>query len=366
MAWTPSWWPPEEPWPPVAGAHRAVWKRMRARFLRRVGAVLAHAAIMGLGLAIVVVWIAGHVGGWAGFPHPWARRVGVLIVVVFIFGLVAAMRAFRHLTAPIGDLMEGTARVAEGDYGVRVPERGPGETRSLARAFNRMAEHLQRQDAQRRSLLADVSHELRTPLTVIQGNVEGLLDGVYDRDDAHLRAILEETHVLARLIEDLRTLAVTDDAGLRLVRVPADLGELVRETLASFTSRADAGRVRLSVDLPVNFPLVVMDVERIRQVLTNLIDNALRFTPPGGTIEIGAAQTDREIAVTVTDTGSGISAEDLPHVFDRFYKSRDSGGAGLGLAVAKGLVEAHGGMIAATSAPGAGTRIRFTLPLSQD
>jgi len=327
--------------------------------------VAALFALMALGLAIVVLWTAARVVG-SGPPHRWDRLVGGPVGLAFLVGLVVTVRALRRLAAPIGDLMEGTARVADGDYDVRIAERGPGEARSLVRAFNRMAERLQRQDEQRRDLLADVSHELRTPLTVIQGDLEGLLDGVYPRDDAHLHALLEETRVLARRIEDLRTLAVADDAGLRLVRTPSDMRELARETLASFTARADAGRVNLVLDLPTPLPPVLMDVERIRQVLINLVDNALRFTPPGGTIRIGARVTDSDLVITVADTGTGISPEDLPRVFARFYKSRDSGGAGLGLAVAKGIVEGHGGTISAESGLGEGTRIHFTLPLSQD
>jgi signal transduction histidine kinase len=358
----PPWWPSGEPWPPPAS--HAVWRRMRARFARRVAVALALVAILAVGFALVVLWIAGHIGG-AG-PHPWPRLVVGPILFVLILALAGTMRAFRRLTRPIGDLMEGTAHVADGDYSVRIAEQGPRDARSLARAFNRMAERLQRQDAQRRDLLADVSHELRTPLSVIQGNLEGLLDGVYERDDVHLQALLEETRILGRLIEDLRTLAVTEDAGLRLVRVPSDIAELIRETVESFRGRADAGRLRMALDVTPALPSVLIDVERIRQVLTNLIDNALRFTPVGSTIHISAVGSNREVAVCVADSGPGISIEDLPHVFERFYKSRDSSGAGLGLAVAKGLVEGHGGTIAAESAAGEGTRMRFTLPVSPE
>jgi signal transduction histidine kinase len=358
----PPWWPPGEPWPPPASP--AVWRRLRARFARRVAFALALVAVLAVGFAVVVLWVAGHVVGVG--PHPWPRLMGGPILIVLILALAGTMRAFRRLAAPIGDLMEGTARVADGDYSVRITEQGQRDARSLARAFNRMAERLQRQDAQRRDLLADVSHELRTPLSVIQGNLEGLLDGVYERDDAHLQALLEETRILGRLIEDLRTLAVTEDAGLRLVRVPGDIPELIQETVESFRGRADAGRVRIDVDVPRSLPLVLIDVERIRQVLTNLIDNALRFTPAGGTIRVSALGSNREVAVYVADSGTGISVDDLPHVFDRFYKSRDSGGAGLGLAVAKGLVEGHGGTITAESAAGEGTRMHFTLPVSPE
>jgi signal transduction histidine kinase len=231
-----------------------------------------------------------------------------------------------------------------------------------------MTERLQRDEIQRRNLLADVTHELRTPLTVIQGNLEGLLDGVYPRDDAHLGPILEDTRVLARLIDDLRTLALAESGTLQLRREPTDLSVLVGETVASFRNQAEAAGVELQVNLAEELPLLEIDPVRIREVLANLIANALHYTPAGGGVQVtGQLNGDeRRVRVSVGDTGTGIAPEDLPHIFDRFYKAGNSRGTGLGLAIAKNLIIAHGGDISAQSdgVPGHGTTIHFTLPLS--
>ncbi len=224
---------------------------------------------------------------------------------------------------------------------------------------------------QRKRLLADVTHELRTPLTVIQGKLEGVLDGVYPRDETHLRPILEETQLMSRLIDDLRTLSLAEAGALRLQREPTDLAALLEDAATAFAGEAARKRVSVVTDVAGALPQLEIDAVRIREVLSNLIVNALRHTPAGGVIRIEARPDSDGVAVVVSDTGSGIAPEDLPHVFERFYKSADSGGSGLGLAIAKGLIEAHGGVITADSAVASdvqsgaksGTRIRFTLPL---
>jgi signal transduction histidine kinase len=230
-----------------------------------------------------------------------------------------------------------------------------------------MAEKLEGVNRRRRDLLADVTHELRTPLTVIQGNVEGMLDGVYPADEARLKSILEETGLLSRLVEDLRTLALAESGALQLRKEPTDLAALVRETASAFVSQADTAGVKLELALEET-PVLGLDPQRIGEVLTNLIANALRYTPRGGRIVIHLAATgpggERGALVSVTDSGPGIPPADLPNVFERFYKSRDSGGMGLGLSIAKTLVEAHGGTIRAESEPGRGTTISFSLPFA--
>ncbi len=208
-----------------------------------------------------------------------------------------------------------------------------------------------------------MTHELRTPLTVIQGNLEGLLDGLYPRDDAHLAALLDETRVLSRLVEDLRTLSLAEAGALKLQMEPTDLPTLLGEAAASFRAQAAAAGVALAVECAPDLPLLDIDPVRIREVVSNLVANALRYTPPGGRVRVACAAEGAGVAVTVSDTGRGIAPADLPHVFDRFYKSADSRGSGLGLAIAKNLVAAHGGEIAAHSAgvDGEGTTVRFTL-----
>jgi two-component system sensor histidine kinase BaeS len=357
----PSWWPEDEMWPPVDSERVRAWRDMRRHFLWRIGGLfIAFFAFIAV-LIGLLIWLAASVLGVLAAPV--RGQVGIVIPIVIIFaGLFLLGRALQRVATPIGDLMQAAERVEEGDYAVRVREHGPRELRALARAFNSMAARLQSSDAQRRNLLADVTHELRTPLTVIQGNLEGLLDGVYARDDEHLTPILEETRVLSRLIDDLRTLALADSGALKLQKEPTDLATLTGETVASFRAQADAAGIELSVEVGSNLPTLELDPARIRQVLENLIANALRYTPRGGSICVKCFTENKRIQVSVADTGAGIPADELPHIFERFHKSHDSRGTGLGLAIAKNLVTAHGGEISAHSEPGNGTTIQFSFP----
>ena len=359
----PRWWPEDEAWPPSGPPSHAA----RAHFMRRMGCVfgfffLSVLAFMLLGLWNLVQWFSQN-------QPPEVVRWLAPVSVVFFFAVlfIWVRRGLRRFSIPMGDLLEASDRVAQGDYAARAREDGPRELRSLVRAFNGMAARLQENDARRRGLLADVTHELRTPLTVIQGNLEGMLDGVYPADEAQLKSLLDETHLLSRLVDDLRTLALAESGALLLKKEPTDLALLIGETAAAFRSRAETGQVRLELNLPSAAPLIDLDPARLREVLSNLLLNALHYTPPGGLIQVRLAfdgETGGQTVIEVQDSGAGISPEDLPHVFERFYKARDSGGMGLGLAIAKGLVEAHGGTISAHSAPGEGTVVRVSLPVS--
>jgi signal transduction histidine kinase len=235
--------------------------------------------------------------------------------------------------------------------------------RSLARAFNAMSARLEEIEQQRQSTLADVSHELRTPLAVIQGNVEAVLDGVYPADAEHLEPILEATRVMERLIEDLRTLSLAEAHRLVLHREPTDLDALFSDVAAGYRTQAEGAGVQLIVSVAEAVPMMDVDPARLREVVANLLANALRHTPPGGSVDLAARVTGELVEVTVRDTGSGMTPDELGQIFDRFYRSPDSPGSGLGLAIARDLIEAHGGAINATSAPGQGTTLRFTLPL---
>jgi signal transduction histidine kinase len=214
-------------------------------------------------------------------------------------------------------------------------------------------------------MLADISHELRTPITVIQGNVEGMLDGVYPADEARLKSIIEETQILSRLVDDLRTLALAESGALRLKREPTDLTGLIRDAASGFETQAQEKDIRLELVLAEG-EAVNVDPQRIREVLTNLLSNALRYTPRGGEIRVSLTEagpgSERNVSISITDSGPGIEPEMLAHVFDRFYKSSDSGGMGLGLSIAKYLVEAHNGKIRAESEVGKGTKITFSFP----
>ncbi len=344
---------------------------MRGRFLRRVGCGLAVLVLFISGLFTALAWLLNSIINPTQAPgsfHPVLWLAAPLFLLLILIGIFTAVRIIRRAALPFGNLLDAAGRIADGDYAARVPEHGPREVRSLAGAFNSMAERLEVNDQERRRLLADVTHELRTPITVIQGNLEGMLDGIYPADPDHLQSLLDETHMLSYIIDDLRTLSLTEAGALQLQLETGDMADLVEDTVEAFRPLAQRRSVTLRADLPPDLPEVEVDPARIREVLANLLSNALRYTPPGGEVqlrvEVGAGQpTARRVRVSVQDSGSGIAPADLPHIFDRFYKSADSRGSGLGLAIAKSLVTAHGGEIEAESQPGKGTTITFTIPV---
>lgn len=370
----PTWWPADQPWPPPKSARHEMMRRLPWRGAAVLAVLLfmgmlACAMLAALALAVLLL-VPTHIAvpdvptpPSPPIPQGYWRTVAVFAAVFAVCLLLIGARVVRRVSVPISELLDASGRIAEGDYRARISERGPREMRAVARAFNGMAARLEEHDAQRRHMLADVTHELRTPLTVIQGNLEGLLDGIYPRDDEHLAPILDETHVLARLIDDLRTLSLVETGALQLQKEPVELAALAGETVASFRPQADAAGVTLTVEAAGTPAPIDVDPARIREVLTNLLVNALRYTPRGGQIRVEVrAEPGMPATVAVADTGRGISPGELPHIFDRFYKSSDSRGTGLGLTIAKNLVTAHGGEIVAESVPGQGTTIRLTLP----
>ncbi|HEV8672085.1 MAG TPA: ATP-binding protein [Candidatus Limnocylindria bacterium] len=354
----PPWWPQGEAWPPTGPPER--WRHMRGGFVRRaaVAAFVAFLVFAFVVASFVTVLLSMFNSATAG----GGLFLAALAVIVVAFGFA---RGLRRLVAPLGDLIEAAESVEAGSYGTRVRPRGPRELRALARAFNAMSERLETSEEQRRRLLADVTHELRTPLTIMQGNLEALLDGVHPADAEHLDPILDETRVLSRLVDDLRTLSLAEAGALTLHREPTDVGELLADAVASFRTQADGAGITLVTTIDGALPHVELDPVRMREVLSNLLSNALRYTPRGGTVRVGGAAEIGQVRLIVRDSGPGIPAELLPHVFDRFYKSEDSRGAGLGLAIAKSLVVAHGGQIEASSAPGQGAEMRITLPVAE-
>ena len=335
---------------------------------RRFGCFVLLLSLVFVSIGVIGLWIIGSllglVSGDGGFLSDLARAA--LVVILFAGGaaILFGIRLARGVGPPLDALVEATGRVERGDYTARVPEvtRGPRELRHLSRAFNTMTSRLEADEAQRRRLLADVSHELRTPLAVIQGNAEAIMDGVYPADAEHLGTILDETRVLSRLIEDLRTLSLAEAGTLTLHREPTDLSILAAEVGRSFEQLAGVSGARIEADLPDDLPLLDVDPIRLREVLANLVANALRYVGAGGTVRIAGRATPSEVELEVVDDGPGIPADLLPTVFDRFAKAPESRGSGLGLAIARAIVEAHGGRISAESAPGTGTTIRIVLP----
>jgi len=304
-------------------------------------------------LTAAVVWLLTTLIGAGWF----SAVLAVALIGMFMLLARRVVRSVHLAAAPMSELIEASARVEAGQFGTQVPERGPGELRTLARAFNAMSTRLAETDAERRRLLADVSHELRTPLTVIQGNIEGILDGLYAPDRTILERILAETHQLERLIEDLRTLSMADAGALALQREPTDLGALAADVVAAFQPQAGMGRVALTVEAVDGLPDLELDPLRVRQVITNLVSNALRHTPADGRTTVAVGSSADGQVLSVTDTGSGMDPESASHAFDRFWRSSDSPGAGLGLAIARDLMRAHGGDVELRSALGEGTTV---------
>jgi signal transduction histidine kinase len=346
------------------------WADDRRRpFMRRLGCLFGAFAIFAmLGLGLTIWLLASALGLLAG-GGPGAEAIGAAVLLLIFVAVAGAAvgRGFRRIAGPLDDLSDAAARVAAGDLAARVeePDRGPRPLRELVRSFNSMAERLAIDEAQRRDLLADISHELRTPLAVIQGNVEAMVDGVHPADAEHLASVLEETRVLTRLVEDLRTIALAEAGTLALHREPTDVDALISEAARGFRAAAERAGIDLELDVPDDLPLAEIDPVRIREVISNLVSNALRHTPAGGAVRVRAWATEgATLQIVVDDTGSGIEPELVDHVFDRFAKGSGSRGSGLGLAIAKDLVEAHGGSIDVESQPGRGTSFRFSLPLT--
>jgi len=365
------WQENQSPWRHAPMMNPDFHRKRRSLFLRFIGFLLFLALPM-VGLGILFGTLIANTGS----PPPRlilfiGMVCGFPLLLFLLIGLIGSI-VFRSFGMPLANIMAAADAVAEGDLSTRVEEKGPGEFRRMARSFNRMTEELERADQQRRNLTADVAHELRTPLHILQGNLEGLIDGVYQPTTEHIQAMLDETQMLSRLVEDLQTLSLAEAGQLHLREEPVDIAELLGDVKTSFSGPMEAAGIDLQVQI-AGLPdeLTVMgDAERLDQVLSNLMGNALRHTPAGGSILLKGAATPGEVKITVRDTGEGISPKDLPYVFDRFWRAdksrqRQSGtGSGLGLAIAKQFVQAHGGHISVESQLGGGAIFTIDLPHS--
>lgn len=319
---------------------------------RQVGTVLVGLTASGLGAADAVLRTA--------LLRAIAGAAGLAALLALITGLAVA----RRITRPIARLITVTRAMASGDRSARAGDiSGPGELRELGAAFDHMADTLDYEDKIRRDLVASVAHELRTPVAVLQAGHEALLDGVTEPSPDELGSLRDEVLRLARMVDDLQTMAAADAAVLHLARERRDLADIAGAAADSLAKRFEAAEVTLDRQLG---PAPVLADERwMHQVVTNLLGNALKFTPAGGTVTIRTGQDGPSAVLEVADTGVGIPADELPHIFDRFWRGRaaaQTSGSGIGLAIAAELVWAHGGTLTAASQPGKRTCLTVTLP----
>ena len=311
---------------------------------------------MGFPSLNIVFWTIGRFLLWGG-------------LVAIAFSLLITFFLSQRILAPVKALTRTARRLGKGDLSQRVKFKDKSEVGELAQAFNVMADNLERDEQLQRNMIADVAHELRTPLSNLSGYLEAIRDGVKKPDADTIRSLHEEATLLSRLVNDLQELSLAEAGKLKLNCLAEDIIELIKQTVTVVRSQAMSKGVSISIDLPDKLPEVNIDSHRISEVLRNLLENAVAHTAKGDSITIAARQQGSWVEVSITDTGEGISAEDLPNIFERFYRvdksrTRATGGSGLGLTITKRLVEAHGGKIEAWSEPGNGSRFSFTLPVA--
>jgi histidine kinase len=304
----------------------------------------------------------------ASFNEALAYAASAAMLAAFAISLFFS----RSVIAPVRAMSLATQRIADGRYDERVQANGTDELAQLALYFNQMAEKLDQIESMHRRLIGDVSHELRTPLTSIKGSMEGLMNGVLPATSETYQQIHAEADRLNRLVDDLQELSRVEARAYQLEVRPLDISTLVRTVTKRLTSQAESKRISLDFKLDPNLPHLLADEDRVVQVLTNLVGNALQYTPADGRVTISAKRVDDNVQFSVRDTGVGIPPEHLSHIFDRFYrvdKSRSrqaGGGSGIGLTIARALIEAHGGRIRVESAgDGQGSAFIFTLPISR-
>jgi signal transduction histidine kinase len=309
----------------------------------------------------------------ATFIAAVTRTTWITMVITALLGVLLGFLIFRQIVSPIRSMTRAAQQIARGDLSQRVKVASKDEVGVLANTFNQMAQTLEQDRAQRRNMTADIAHELRTPISIIQANLEAMLDGVLPSSPDEIASLRDESALLARLVDDLRLLSLAEAGQLKLVKSSTDINDLLQHTAEQFRPQAEDRHIILKVEEAENLPLVEVDTDRISMVIRNLLNNALRYTPPGGQVTLKSSLNEnegetRKLRIDVIDTGTGIEPKDLPYVFDRFYRadvsrSRGTGGTGIGLAIVKQLVEAHGGQVFVESPifNVSGTRFWFTI-----
>ncbi len=313
---------------------------------------------------------ASRLGDTLGFLSTFWLQFLVAGALAGALALALARWIARGMTRPLRDMAAAARRMEVGDYSVRVTTRSRDEVGQLAHAFNRMSAELENVERTRRDLVANVSHELKTPIAAIRAHLENLLDGVEEPDPRTLEVMLAQSERLGRLVEQLLDLSRLESGEVPLQREAVPVGALAERVISEISVSRAASDVTLRADVGEGVPPLDADPERVHQVLFNLVDNAVRFTPPGGEVVIAARPVEASVEVSVRDTGVGIAEEHLPRLFERFYRvdasrSREDGGTGIGLAIARSVVEAHGGRIRAESEPGRGSVFTFDLPAAE-
>ena len=299
-------------------------------------------------LAISTIPVKQSIG--SDFINAVTRSTWITGMITGVLGLILGFFLFRQIVSPIQAVTGAASKIAAGQLHQRVPVKSNDEVGMMARTFNQMADSLERDQKLRQNMIADIAHELNTPLTVLQANLEAMVDGVLPMNVNEVASLRDETAILSRLVADLRLLSLAEAGQLKLEKTMIPVGQIVDHAIEGFHMQAAEHKVKLVADVENHLPPVHVDSDRINMVLRNLISNALRYTPENGEIVVRATQKDGEAILSVSDTGSGIASEDLPYVFDRFYRadksrSRTSGGSGIGLAIVKQLIEAHGGKV---------------------
>lgn len=313
-------------------------------------------------------------GGTISFAQEaadFSKNLGQTLWIAGLFGaalaIVLGYLFTRQIVAPLDRVTTAARRVAEGDLTQRVKTSGSGELAELGKSFNQMAATLSRDQRLRQNMVADIAHELRTPLSILQGNVEAMLDGVLEANTENLNSLHQETKLLSRLIDDLRTLSLAEAGQLKFYPEAIDLREVSSQVIDGFQTQFATKNLKVSLEATEDMPLAWVDSDRTAQVIRNLMSNAFNYTPEGGSITLRLTPGRDGITVSVIDTGSGIPADDLPHVFSRLYRvdrsrTRSTGGSGLGLAIVKQLVEDQGGRVWVESQPGQGATFSFLVP----